>query len=188
MSSFIGHSLAAATVYVAARPRNWLWCAWLIVVASAPDVDYLIPALRLSGPLIIRITHSFVGCQVVPVMTWLILWLAGVRGRKLAVWCLQVSAAGLSHVVLDLLVGVTPAALLWPFSRQTYRLPFGVLPSAGRLHWANGLLLRNLLIEVGVLGSVFLMVWMRKSKKWPVLVALFAITCVCMFIAYGLKR
>lgn len=192
----MGHSLAAATIYVASRPcvalpRRLFWAGWLIIVASAPDIDYLIPAWRLPGVTTIRITHSLIGCQVVPLATIIALWLMGLRGRELTLRGLQVMAAGLSHVVLDLLVGVTPAALLWPFSLHTFRLPFGILPSAGRLSWTNPLLLRNLLIEAGALGPIFLITWLLRHSsfrsRWPVIVALMILSAGCMSIAFGLS-
>lgn len=193
MSSLIGHSLAAATISVAAKMpvRPGLWTAWLIVVASAPDIDYLIPSLRLTTTPPARLTHSLIGCEVVPLLTCITLALAGLRGRELLVRSLQAAAAGLSHVVLDQLVGVTPAPLLWPFSLQLFKPPFGILPSAGGLRWNNGLLIRNLLIEVGTLLPVFLIVWSKTSKRrisGIVEIALAAVSCASMAAAFYLKR
>lgn len=196
MSSFIGHSLAAATIYVSAyRPQKpvapFLWAAWLIITASAPDIDYLLPSLRLPGHPPARLTHSLIGCEMVPLLTCIILVLAGLRGRELLIRSLQVGAAGLSHVVLDQLVGVTPAPLLWPFSLQLFKFPFGILPSAGGLRWNNGFLIRNLIIEVGALLPVFLIVWSKTSKRCIsgiVEIALAAVSCASMAAAFYLKR
>lgn len=165
MSSFIGHGLAALTVYALgpeARPPRWGWLAWLGVLALAPDIDYVIAPLRLPGPPVLRVTHSLVGCLTLPLLTVAFLAVRGGRGAWLRARGLQAAGAGLSHVVLDLLVGVTPAGLLWPLSRETFRLPFGVLPSAGWPRLDNPLFYRNLLIELGVLvplcaGLVLLM-------------------------------
>jgi inner membrane protein len=154
MSSFIGHGLAALTLYALerpARPLRWGWMAWLVVLALAPDIDYVVAALRLPGTPIIRVTHSLAGCLTLPALTIGLLRLRGERGLELTRHGLQAAGAGLSHVVLDLLVGVTPAALLWPLSRETWVLPVGVLPSAGRIRLSNPLFYRNLLIELGVL-------------------------------------
>jgi inner membrane protein len=41
--------------------------------------------------------------------------------------------------------------LLYPFSTQTFSLPFGLLPSAGRIQLSNYFFYRNLFIELGVL-------------------------------------
>jgi inner membrane protein len=154
MSSFIGHSLAALMAYAMARPARpprWGWMVWLVVLALAPDVDYLIAPLRLPGTPIIRVTHSLAGCLGLPALTAAVLFLRGERGAMLGWQSLQAACAGLSHVVLDLLVGVTPAALLWPLSRATFVLPVGVLPSAGWPRLSNPFFYRNLLIELGVL-------------------------------------
>ena len=104
MSSFIGHSLAALTVYAMdrpARPLRWGWLVWLVVLALAPDIDYLLAPLRLPGTPIIRVTHSLVGCLTLPALTAAVLALRGERGTRLGWHSLQASCAGLSHVVLD---------------------------------------------------------------------------------------
>ncbi len=76
MSSFIGHSLASLTVYLTTtesqlnrQPKlfkhNLPWLMWLVIIASAPDIDYLIPDLILqhAGDRI-RTTHSFIGVSL----------------------------------------------------------------------------------------------------------------------------
>lgn len=163
MSSFIGHSLAGLTTYAATQPlqtdqpnettfSNQRWLIWLLVIASLPDIDYLIPTLRLQhAGQTLRITHSLIGVLLVPACTILVLWLLGKRGRNLNVQSLQLILVSLSHLVLDLLVGVFPLPLLYPFSEEVFRLPFGLLPSAGRIQLPNYFFYRNLLIELGVL-------------------------------------
>ena len=90
MSSFIGHSLAGLTTYAIGHQlqvnqwnkfisadsplailknnlHNRLWLIWLITIASFPDIDYLIPALKVQQTgQTLRITHSFVGVLLVP--------------------------------------------------------------------------------------------------------------------------
>jgi membrane-bound metal-dependent hydrolase YbcI (DUF457 family) len=73
--------------------------------------------------------------------------------RKLLSVCAVL--AGLSHLVLDFLVGVTPLPLLWPLDSTAFVSPVGILPSAGRIQLSNYYLYRNVLIEVGVLAPVF---------------------------------
>jgi len=63
-------------------------------------------------------------------------------------------AAGMSHPLLDFLVGAHPVPLFWPLHRGVTN-PVGVLPSAGSLAFDNFYLWRNLLIEMGVLGPAF---------------------------------
>ena len=158
MSSFIGHSLAAYSLASAAGLRReaaslWvMWAGWLVVLASAPDIDYLVPALNSRAHHGIRITHSVAFGLALPLCTAVTLRLAGVDGRRLKVLSACAALAGLSHLVLDFLVGVTPLPLLWPLSAATFASPAGILPSAGRIQLSNYYFYRNLLIEIGVLA------------------------------------
>src|SRR5450432_3822394 len=98
MSSFIGHDLAGIGIYSAVDsplPRRIrpIWLIWLMILASAPDIDYLIPALRINVPEPIRVTHSIIGCLALPVFTILLLILLGYRGTALRVCSLQALAA-----------------------------------------------------------------------------------------------
>jgi inner membrane protein len=161
MSSFIGHSLASLTIYLTTteiqlnrQPQlvkhNLFWLMWLVVIASAPDIDYLIPNLILQDAgHRIRTTHSFIGVSLVPACTILALWLSGDRGRNFKLHAGQSILAGLSHLLLDLLTGVLPLALLYPYLK-VFRLPFGLLPSAGKIQLTNYLFYRNILIELGI--------------------------------------
>jgi inner membrane protein len=163
MSSFIGHSLAgltAAAIGQKLQPnrqeRNtWqarLWLLWLVTIASIPDLDYLIPALKLQhAGQTLRITHSFLGVLLIPIGTILLLRLTGSRGKSFALKSYQLVGVGLTHLCFDLLTGVFPEPLFYPFSDLTFRLPFGLLPSAGKIQLTNYLFYRNLLIEMGVL-------------------------------------
>jgi inner membrane protein len=159
MSSFIGHSLAGLTTYAIGYRshgkidrHNWGWLIWLLTIALIPDIDYLIPALKIHrSTQTLRITHSLIGVLLVPMVTIFGLFLAGVRGRNLQIKSYQLIGAGLSHLLLDLLTGVFPEPLLYPISDRVFRLPFGLLPSAGKIDLKNYLFYRNLLIEIGVL-------------------------------------
>ena len=160
MSSFLGHSLAAYSLASAARrslasPSGRLsWAVWLIALASAPDLDYLIPALNSSANHGIRITHSIAFSLILPICTCCALYSA--RSPEIQRWSLSICAAlaGLSHLLLDFLVGVTPLPLLWPLSDAAFVSPIGILPSAGRMRVMNYYFYRNLLIEVGVLAPI----------------------------------
>jgi hypothetical protein len=197
MSSFIGHALAALTLStLESSSRRWhrAWGAWLVVLALAPDVDYVVAALRLPGTPPIRVTHSLVGCLALPLVTIAFLRLRGERGAPWGSHALQAVGAGLSHVFLDLLVGVTPAALLWPLSRETVRLPFGVLPSAGWPKPSNPLFYRNLLIELGILVPLCVgFILGRKERTYSarrllLLGALGLVSLGCMAWAASLPR
>jgi inner membrane protein len=196
MSSFIGHSLAGLTTYAIGHQlqinqwnkyisagsflatsknnlHNWSWLIWLIAIASAPDIDYLIPALKVQhADQTLRITHSFVGVLLVPAISILVLQLRGSRGDIFKIKSFQLVGAGLSHLLLDTLTGVYPKPWLYPFSLETFKLPFGLLPSAGKIELTNNLFYLNLLIELGVLVplSISLLLMIRDpgrhKKQW----------------------
>ncbi|MBA3531117.1 MAG: metal-dependent hydrolase [Ardenticatenales bacterium] len=197
MSSFGGHSLVALGIYAlgrrpAARWQQVAWAAWLTILALAPDIDYLFPLFYLPYPT--RLTHSVLGSLLLPLLTAAALFLAGQRSNKLWVLTFQALLAGLSHPLLDMLVGVMPLPLLWPLTSDTFRLPFGLLPSAGSLRLVNYFFYRNLLIELGVLLPLFLALHrLRHSNpNRPVSMyltaALLAITALFMAWAATLQR
>lgn len=170
MSSFAGHALAPLIALAATEPGGAgpspRWALVLVALGLAPDADYLARALILPGTPPVRVTHSIMGCLALPAAVAV----AGMlfqrwRGRRLALRGAQAAAAGLSHILLDLLVGVTPAALLWPLSSRTFRLPGGILPSAGRLDPGNPYLYRNLLLEMGVLLPLLAIVLLLRSGR-----------------------
>lgn len=176
MSSFAGHALAAATAYaLGLRPGGTrgrpLWLTCLVVLAWAPDVDYLVRSLDRGPDHRLRITHSLAFGLLLPALTAGALRAAGVRGGTLVRLVVQAVGASLSHVVLDLLVGVTALPLFWPVSSARVRLPFGLLPSAGRLDLANPLLYRNMLIELGALlplaAAIVVAFGARRSARLP---------------------
>ncbi len=142
MSFFIGHSLAALSTYSVEKqptsPKAISWLVWLIVIASAPDIDHIVRALRLTvDGETLRISHSILLSLVLPLCTILVLTILGCKGYFLIIRSQQVILAGLSHLVLDLLTGVNKLPLLWPFSTELFKLPFGVLPSAGKVNLFN---------------------------------------------------
>src|ERR1044071_8257026 len=117
MSSFLGHSLAAYSLFSidrrgrASTPWRAMWLAWLVVLASAPDIDYLVPALASPVHQGSRLTHSIAFSLILPLLSVGVLYF--VKGLKSQRKLLSVCAvlAGLSHLVLDFLVGVTPLPL-----------------------------------------------------------------------------
>jgi inner membrane protein len=160
MSSFFGHSLAAYTIASSVRqslasPSGRLsWAAWLIALASAPDIDYLIPALNSYAHHGLRITHSIAFSLILPLCTGGALYLTRSPETQRGSLSICAALAGLSHLVLDFLVGVTPLPLLWPLSVEAFVSPIGILPSAGRVRVLNYYFYRNLLIEIGVLAPI----------------------------------
>lgn len=178
MSSFLGHAITGFAIAKFSPQKNsWLWLGWLTFLAMSPDVSYLFIWL-FEYQSIIDYTHSIGFASILPIITSFILWLKKIPQLKQKI--LLMFAAAYSHLVLDLLVGVFPKPLLWPFYGKKVTLPFGVLPSAGALYLSNFYLWRNLLIELGILlpmiGLVYL--WInRKLLKWKKagLMALFLI-------------
>lgn len=174
MSSFIGHSLAGLTTYAVtqqlhkSRRINWIWMIWLLIIASIPDIDYIIRALRIQeANQTLRISHSLLGGILMPGLTILGLWLLGEKGKSFKFKSLQVVLIGMSHLLLDLLTGVSALPLLYPFSMQAFKLPFGLLPSAGRIQLNNYFFYRNIFIELGILipFSISLLLSVRDSPK-----------------------
>jgi len=200
MSSFIGHSLIALTIHTASpstpqppTPKSFVWLGWLVLIALAPDMDYVIPWLQAENHEGLRISHALFSSQLLPLMTIGLLRWQGIRSHQLMQLSLQVVTVGLSHLLLDLLVGVTPLPLLWPWISIPIQLPFGILPSAGRLQWHNYFFYRNLLIELGVLLPVCITL-SRKSRRFLALsrlgslLGLWAISACFMGWAYTLSR
>jgi inner membrane protein len=199
MSSFLGHSLAAYSLASAAlyregtSPQRFMWAGWLIVLASAPDIDYLIPALNSRAHDGLRITHSVAFSLALPLCTAVALCLISRDGRKLKTLTVCAALAGLSHLVLDFLVGVTPLPLLWPFSAATFSFPAGILPSAGRVQLSNYYFYRNLLIEIGILAPTLYVArgvycGTIGAQNWPRIIVLLIIAGCFIAWSLGLKR
>ena len=189
MSSFLGHSVAAITVYVATesnillwfncakgkknfltnKKQSFLWLLWLIIIASVPDVDYVVEPWRSHNNQGLRITYSVLFSLIIPGLTIGILVIKGIRGKKLLLPSLQVILAGLSHLILDSLVGVTPLPLLFPITNVPFKLPFGILPSAGKIDLNNYYFYRNLKLEMGVLLPILslILLWRDRFLNLP---------------------
>ncbi len=201
MSSFSGQSLAALGVFSseelpASTYFKKFWLEWLIVIASAPDIDHILRALILTvypeGK--IRITHSILGSLMLPFGTILLLTILGFKRSSRTRLGVQVIIAGLSHLVLDLLTGVNELPLLWPFSLENFKLPFGLLPSAGKVSLLNYYLYRNLFIEVGVLAPLFYSIYLIRHNciitrlQKIRIIGLLLISICFMFWSFSLSR
>lgn len=158
MSSFIGHTLAALTIGGANTRETpfrsqWLWNFLLVAAALAPDVDYAVQALDSLHNGGVRITHSILFVLIFPVCVSFALFIFDRRNF----WrgALMIALAGLSHLLLDLLVGSREAdPYFYPFFDARFVLPVGILPSSAKVSLSNYYFYRNLLIEMGVLLPV----------------------------------
>jgi inner membrane protein len=196
MSSFLGHSLAAYSLFSLDRRERpftlWrvIWLAWLIVLASAPDIDYVVPALASHAHQGSRITHSIALSMALPLFSIGVLcFVKHLRSqRRLLSVCAVL--AGLSHLVLDFLVGVTPLPLLWPLDSAAFASPVGILPSAGRIQLSNYYLYRNVLIEVGVLVPVCYVargLYLGEIRAWDRARVLILLLIAGCFVAWSVS-
>jgi inner membrane protein len=131
---------------------------------------------------------------VLPIGTILLLTLLGCKGRSLIIRSQQVILAGLSHLVLDLLTGVNKLPLLWPFSNEIFKLPFGILPSAGGVNLFNYFLYRNLLIEIGVLAPLVYIAFLishdkSNTRQQKFLIGGLLVISICFMVwSFSLRR
>ncbi len=188
MASFVGHSVTGTVIYLYSDnslSKNHTWLFWLISMAIFPDIEY--GFLWLFGTESdIRFTHSLVFCSILPAFTTVYFKLNLPNDDNNKRPGIQAFASAYSHLVLDLLVGVSPFPLLWPFTDQLFKLPFGILPSAGRIALTNRYLYRNLIIELGILLPMYSFILikgrMRKSKKYLLAALLYLLVFIPFFI------
>jgi len=202
MSSFVGHSLTAVAVFLARRkPKedfSWTGLFWLFCLgcaAVAPDLDYFFSFLHKSNYGGIRISNSFAYAMIFPTFVCLGMLLARMPREQFKLRAAQIYIAGLSHILLDYLVGVHPSPLFWPISDLTYVSPIGVLPSAGAISLTNFYFFRNLGIELGVLVPIYLLVFSAlwkyprgASARVAISCLLIAISTVFIVVAVNLGR
>jgi membrane-bound metal-dependent hydrolase YbcI (DUF457 family) len=176
LSSFIGHTLTsigiATTTQRPEKPTalSVLWLGWLCFIGLAPDMDYFVPplyALRASLEDGVRITHSVVGALFFPLLTLLVLSRLRLKQETLRLYSIQACLVGLSHIVMDLLVGVWPLPLLWPFTSHLFKLPFGILPSAPSFHLENPYMYRNVTMEVGIFVPLYAGIYVMRYTHLP---------------------
>ena len=203
MSSFLGHGLAGATVFfcdrklgrdLSAKKRDRaFWLLWLIILACLPDLDYIVPFFHPSNNQGIRITHSLLGSLILPCLTILALFFTVKNKNILKKYSVQSCCAGFSHILLDIFVGVTALPLFFPWSREVFKLSFGILPSAGKISLHNYYFYRNLYLESGVIIpliiALILWIWRKQLRKFIILLPVFlAISFHFMFVSFNLPR
>jgi membrane-bound metal-dependent hydrolase YbcI (DUF457 family) len=153
MSSVLAHAAAGITAYLcsntwADRRSRWALTPF-VFLAICPDLDYVAVWWFDYVPHP-RFTHSLPFALIAAVAVH-----AATRGSRTArfpaIWLI---AAAASHGMLDVLVGAHAVPLLWPLPAEI-QMPVGVLPSAGALKVGNYYLWRNLVIELGLMLSVY---------------------------------
>ena len=188
MSSFIGHSIIGLSVSRLSKKSNsWKWSVWLMFLAFSPDINYI--ALWILGSqTILKHSHSIGFVLILPILS--VLFLKYKKNRNLLNKSFQLFTASFSHLFLDLLVGVFPKAYLWPFYSGKLTLPFGVLPSAGKLDWQNYYLYRNLLIELGILLPFIAIIYLclkRRETEYFLIKQFLLISMWIPFLIWGIS-
>lgn len=196
MSSFVGHGVVAVAAFRRNAPaephrrlqlREALWLLWLIVLGLCPDLDYVIPALSSERWGGLRVSHSILGALILPAVTLVAILFSSMTRQAQRVF--EATMAGLSHIVLDFLVGVHPLPLLWPLVDTEFRLQHGLLPSAGSIQLSNIYFWRNLAIELLIIVPLLLVVRLRSHpKRFSIIPALIVVGLVALAISISFER
>ena len=195
MSSLIGHALIGSAIIAGNQKINSAKTLFIIVFFSgigiSPDIDYIIFWL-FKFQLEPRLTHSITYCLMIGLLATGIKQFA-LKNALSAVPTRLFFIAAFSHLILDILVGVHPMPLLWPIDSRLIVLPFGILPSAGRMSLQNLYFWRNLLIELGILIPSAAMIvpryreaLVRRHKTSGIL--FLGVFIVCVLIGFNLRR
>lgn len=166
MATPLGHSLAGYAVAFRSRRRDYHLIGLCIVMANAPDLDFL-PGLLLGSPALYHqgITHSIVFGCILSLLTATVYACGGRPFLRILYFC---SCSYLSHLVLDFVGpdGRPPYGipLFWPFSKEHFISPIQVFwgmhhassSTASRWAWIQGIVspynVRAIIIEVIVIA------------------------------------
>jgi len=108
---------------------------------------------------------------------------SGSIGSEMLIWK---TVNPLAHLILDLLTGVSSLPLLWPFTGELFKLPFGILPSAGRIALTNRYFYRNLIIESGILLPVYSFILMKGAVRKRLLLLVLHVLIFIPFLVWGI--
>lgn len=194
MSSFLAHSLIGFTVGAqkqqATIKQTFIASLFFIVLASAPDVDYIINWLR-GYQMPIRYTHSVGYTFLIGLLSLLfrnVLLKSSLNNIPVILFFLAPS----THLLLDGLVAVHGNPYLYPFSASDLTFPVGILPSSAHIDFHNYYFWRNSFIEllifipvVVVLTPMFRQIAF-KHKAIKILLGLLFVTG--LLIGWNLQR
>lgn len=179
MPSPVGHSLIGLALGLARLPRVsrgqvWAQRGWLllcIVLANAPDIDFLfgIPQGNLNfyhqtG------THTVAWIALVSVSVWMIIW-SRRHGRSTWGFLFILTLTG-SHLLTDMCCADNspPYGLMlaWPFSDHYWISPVALFPAVAKNTWSDlwtrhnvGVMTVELLITLPFVAVVLL--WKRRA-------------------------
>lgn len=191
MSSFIAHGIVGAVLANQQEKKSFVEFAvvtlFFIMLSFSPDIDYLLHYLR-GEAFSIRYTHSIAYALSISLIALIIReYLFKAYLKTIPVYLFIV--APLSHLILDLLVGVHPNPYFYPFSSETFVFPWGILPSAGHIDLDNYYFWRNTLIELSIFIPLALFtlagsrIFLSKHKYFIVLLIL----CLALGIYVGIN-
>ena len=158
MPTPIGHSLAGTAIRLAAgksvAARWWTW-PLIVVLANLPDIDFL-PGYLVGDPRKYHwaATHSIAAALIVGLLVGAVVrW----RGGRFALPFTIATAAYLSHILLDTLIGPGPTPSLglmvfWPFDTSRYMFPWSVFRMAPASIASDGPI--GALFSVGILPVI----------------------------------
>jgi len=194
MSSFVAHSLVGF-MFSSQKSRTTVKesivvALFFIVLSLSPDIDYLINYFR-GESMAIRYTHSIAYVFFIALFSLLFrnfLLKDFFTGIPLFLFFLVPS----SHLILDYLVGVHGNPYLYPFSKEIFVSPIGILPSSGRIDVCNHYFWRNILIELAIFMPLVILFTPKyrgmTSKNKILRLSLFCLFLLGIFIGFNLDR
>lgn len=194
MSSFVAHSIIGLTMALQTKKptlkESFFVSVFFIVLASTPDIDYLINYLR-GESMPIRYTHSVGYIFFIGIFS-LIFRNTLFKKYLYNIPLMFFFLAPFSHLILDFFVGVHGNPYLYPFSSEVFVSPLGVLPSSGRIDIHNHYFWRNILIELAIflpLMFSFTPIFRKFILKYKILMGLLFIVFVMgLLVGFGLDR
>ena len=179
MPTPVGHALGgviSASLFKKEKTKNWIIFAIVLVLAELPDIDFIFGIVAGEpNKYHHQFTHSFLFVLIAALVAAAIISQIGIM--QFSKSFVLFSIAGASHVLFDLLALDTSepygAQIFWPFWNGYVISPITIFSDVQRSSSASAFLpslfslhnLKTVLVEVVVLGPVWLIVWARKFYK-----------------------